>query len=63
MVLLDWEIVLPMEVLVVVVVFEVLVVMPEPCFGEEHIFDALLTLRRYSFEVLEGLHNQMRLSD
>ena len=41
MVLLDWEIVLPIEVLVVVVVFEV--VMPESCFGEEHIFDALVT--------------------
>ena len=54
-----------MEVLVKVVVFEVVVVvvMPESCFGEEHIFDALVTLRRYSFQVLEGLHNQMRLSD
>lgn len=42
-VLLDCEIVLPIEVLVMVVVFEVVVVMPEFCFGEEHIFDALVT--------------------
>ncbi len=63
MVLLDWEIVLPMEVLVMVVVFEVVVVMPEPCFGEEHIFDALVILRLYRFGTIECLHNQMRLSD